>query len=179
MITFKKYHLILKHTPSLIVGVFATGFVLTVVAIVSNLSLLSQIVFDSHVLVSTKIQFFLSLYGSLLTNQTVVSGTVVILIALLFGVQAALIMYYISIMKQIRLTRRIGVSSLGGLIAGFLGIGCAACGSVILTAVLSGTGSALLLLLPLQGLEIGFLGIGLLLYAIKKLLEEIEKGRVC
>jgi hypothetical protein len=175
----KKYHLILKHTPSLIVGVFVSSVVLTVVAMVSNVSLLSQIVFDPTVSLSTKVQFFVSLYGSLISNQTIMSGIVVALIALLVGIQAMLITYYVSMMRQARLTRRVGASSLGGIIAGFLGIGCAACGSVILTAVLSGTGGALLLLLPFQGLELGFLGIGLLVYAIKKLLEEIEKGRVC
>jgi hypothetical protein len=175
----KKYYPILEHTPSLIVGVFATGVVLTIVAMVSNVSLLFQIVSDPTVSLSTKVQFFVSLYGSLITNQTIMSGIVLALIALLVGIQAMLITYYVSMMRQARLTRRVSASSLGGVIAGFLGIGCAACGSVILTAVLSGTGGALLLLLPFQGLELGFLGIGLLVYAIKKLLEEIEKGRVC
>ena len=65
------------------------------------------------------------------------------------------------------------------MIAGLLGVGCAACGSVILTAVLAGAGSTLLLLLPFGGAELGFLGIVLLLYAIVKMHKEIAKGSVC
>jgi hypothetical protein len=60
---------------------------------------------------------------------------------------------------------------LGGLVA-IIGIGCAACGATLLLSFLglfSLTG--LLLVLPLHGVEIGFLGIGILLYTSHRLIK--------
>jgi uncharacterized membrane protein len=66
------------------------------------------------------------------------------------------------------------------MISAVFGIGCAACGSVILTAILgiAGTG-ALLTWLPLHGLEFGVVGIILLSFSIYYLAKRINDPLVC
>lgn len=168
-----------KHTPSLLVGVLMFLFVTSLVALGSNIEVISSILFNSQVAASTKVTFFFSLYGSLFSNQTLFSGAVVLITAFLSGLNAALVTYYIAIVKTGRVSKRATMTSISGLVAGFFGIGCAACGSILLTALLSGFGSAVLLLLPFKGAEIGILGILLLVYAVRTLITEIEKGKVC
>ncbi len=62
------------------------------------------------------------------------------------------------------------LANIGGLVSSALGIGCAACGSVVITTVLSlFSVGGLILLSPLQGAGFGILGIGLLVWSINNL----------
>lgn len=177
--TIKVLKRVSKHAPSLLVGVLVFLLVTSLVALGSNIEVISSILFNSQVASSTKATFFFSLYGSLFSNQTLFSGTVVLATALLSGLNAALVTYYIATAKTGLVSKRATFTSIGGLVAGLFGIGCAACGSILLTAFLAGFGSTALLLLPFNGAEIGILGIVLLLFAVKTLINEIEKGKVC
>lgn len=128
-----------------------------------------------------KIQFILSLYGSIATNFTLMSASYTVMIAILFGLQVALLWYYI---KAVRLgsaqLRNVGATSIGGLVSGIFGIGCAACGSFILTSVLTLFGvSGLLAYLPFGGEEFGVIGVVLLVYSIYIILNKIDKPLVC
>ena len=70
--------------------------------------------------------------------------------------------------------------SIGGVVSGVLGIGCAACGTFVLTSVLALVGAGgLVTLLPLAGQEFGFLGAGLLLVANYLLLKKLSQPLVC
>ena len=67
-----------------------------------------------------------------------------------------------------------------GAVFGMLGIGCAACGTLVLTAALSMIGlSWILLLLPFNGLEIYVIGIIILLISAYKLYMALTKPLVC
>lgn len=145
-----------------------------------NVSLIMTVL-GSSASITDKLVFLGTLYQSIGSNFTVVSATYTILIALLFGVQITLLHYYIRASRTGRASLS-GVSGagLGGLVAGIFGIGCAACGTFILTTVLSLIGAAgLLSFLPLQGEEFGVLGVGLLLYSIWLLLKRIAAPQVC
>ena len=74
----------------------------------------------------------------------------------------------------------VGASGIGGLISGFFGIGCAACGTFLLSSILIllGTGG-LLAWLPFRGEEFGLLGVGLLLYANHMIVKKIQAPLVC
>lgn len=125
--------------------------------------------------------FLLAFYGSLLTNFTPLAATVAVVTALLLGLNVALLIYYVRLMRGgKRSVFVVSGLSIGGLVSAVFGIGCAVCGSIILTSVLGLVGaSGLLLLLPYGGEEFSFLAIGLLLYATTLLLRRIEAGRVC
>jgi hypothetical protein len=67
-----------------------------------------------------------------------------------------------------------------GLVLAFLGIGCPACGTAILSLVLGFFGlSATLSLLPYQGLEIGYIGLLLVIFATYSLARKVASPNVC
>lgn len=136
-------------------------FVLT--AWLANLALVWQIVTSEWVPVADKATILITLIGSIGTNFTVLSAVSAILIAVLFGMNIAVVAYDI----QTRRMRRLGhggiTAGLGGLGSGLFGIGCAACGSFILSPALTLLGaSTVISLLPLGGEEFGVLGVGML-----------------
>ncbi len=168
-----------KDTRALGVGVSVFLFVLTVVVVLPNAKLLALVWFDDAVTLATKGGLLISLYGSLLSNQTWVSGSIALITAFLAGLNAALLTLYIRTTgKGVKVTH-ISAASVGGIVAGLFGIGCAGCGSIILTSVLATAGATAILSLPFDGVEIGIVGIVLLVYATKKLVAEIKKGNVC
>lgn len=146
-----------------------------------NLKLIGTVITSSTATTIEKVQLLMSLYGGITTNFTVVSALYTILIAVLFGVYSALLVYYIRTMRT-KNNGAVSVSALGvgGVVSGFFGIGCAACGTFILTSLLTfGGASTFLTLLPLGGQEFGFLGVGLLVYAIYSLLKKLNQSPVC
>lgn len=67
-----------------------------------------------------------------------------------------------------------------GITSGVFGVGCAACGSFILTSVLSLVGaSGALAFLPFGGSEFGIIGVILLAIAIPMTAKQIENPLVC
>ncbi len=67
-----------------------------------------------------------------------------------------------------------------GLIIAFLGIGCAACGTAFLSVLLGFFGfSAMLNLLPYQGLEVGYVGLIILCIATYTLAQKVSAPNVC
>lgn len=96
-----------------------------------------------------------------LTNQAIIF---IIIIAILAGINTALVVYY--------LRRRASVlkgSSVGflGMVSAVLGIGCASCGSVILSSFIGlSASSAVISFLPLKGIEFNLLAVALLTYSI-------------
>lgn len=173
------YKNVIKYTPASLVGGGVFLGMISFIALFPNREVIEIVVADSAITTITKISLVLSLYGSLFSNQTWLSGLVALSTALLVGILAALIIYYIKISRGGRVSKRTSAASVGGVVAGFLGIGCAACGSILVTSLLTGVGATVLQLLPYKGVEIGILGIVLLLYAVKRLLGEIKKGAVC
>ena len=104
-------------------------------------------------------------------------GTLSILILFAFSALASFqIILWVKIYRRqkhrnICPPRRSGTfTSLIGSLAAVIGIGCAACGAALLLSFLSLFGlSGLLLALPLHGVEIGILGVGLLVYTSYRL----------
>lgn len=155
--------------------------VFTVAVLLPNIQLIGVVVFSNTASVVEKINFFLSLYGSIGTNFTPLSALSTIAIAILFGINLTLLVYYL---RRVRGAAggvtATNVAGIGGLVSGMLGIGCAACGTFVLTSVLAliGAGS-IVAYLPFGGEEFGFIGIGLLLHSIALLLKKIERPLVC
>jgi len=78
-----------------------------------------------------------------------------------------------------RIQQTMGVSTLG-IATSMLGVGCASCGSVVLTSLIGfGSATAVLGFLPFRGQEFGLLGIAILLFAIHVTIKKINDPLVC
>ena len=173
--------MIRKPKYLLTVIVIAVG-VFTFAVWLPNFSLLAQVLHPGSAgSISEKVSFVWSLYGSIGTNFTIVSATYTIAIAVLFGVNIALLAYYIARAKSgMRGVGSTGATGIGGLVSGIFGIGCAACGTFVLTSVLTLIGAGgLLAVLPFGGEEFGFIGVLLLMYSIYVLTKKINDPLVC
>lgn len=157
--------------------VSASVFVLAVW--LPNIRLVAGIVSSPDVPFVTKFELPLSLLGSIGTNFTLLSASYTIAIAILFGMYIAMTIYF--------LKHKIKEVGQGGVITGFLGVtsgvfgvGCAACGSFLLTSVFSLVGaSSALAFLPLGGSEFGIIGVLLLATAVYMTAKQIENSLVC
>lgn len=170
----KPKYLLLATTVAVLVFTFAIWL--------PNLSLLAKVLHpDSAGSIAQKAGFVWSLYGSISTNFTVLSASYTIVIAVLFGVNISLLAYYITRMRGgVRSVSSTSAAGLSGLVSGIFGIGCAACGTFILTSVLAVFGATgFLAWLPFGGEEFGLLGVGLLLYSIFLLDKKINDPLVC
>lgn len=144
-----------------------------------NLGLVWQIIWSDDIPLAARLRIPFSLLGSIATNFTPLSALYVIIISLLFGLNAALSVYY--------LRRRVREIKTSGLTLGFLGViaslfslGCAACGPLVITSILSLFGAAgLLTRLPMHGGEIGGLGLILLSVSIYLTGRQIANPSVC
>lgn len=139
-----------------------------------NLKLIAQLINDSQISIGLKVKIPFSFLGSIATNFSFFSASYTIAISLLFGANLALMVFYIR--KRKALSRQSNLSSFGGISSGVLGIGCAACGSFILS-VLGITGAVALL--PLRGAEFGILSVVLLGASIFSLSQKLASPPVC
>lgn len=80
-------------------------------------------------------------------------GWVALPLAALFGLNAALVFHYMR--DQVRVNHAAG-ASVAGILIGLLGVGCAACGSVLLASLL---GVGVIAALPFGGQEFAWLGL--------------------
>jgi hypothetical protein len=163
--------------------VFAVGIALVVLSaslLLPNLGAITQVFGTSGISWQMKASFLFSLYGSLFTNFSLLSGLNLLLVAVFFGINITLLVYYIRRQQTVSRNTGVHMSSLGGLVSGIFGIGCAACGSVIVTSLLGMFGaSGLIALLPFHGAEFGLLGVVLLVSSIWYLIKKINDPLVC
>lgn len=166
-------YLLIAVTVSLLVFTFAVWL--------PNLQLIGLVLVSKTASLAEKFSFLFSLYGSIGTNFTAVSASYAIAIAILFGINIALLSCYIARARGgVSGVGSTGAAGIGGLVSGIFGIGCAACGTFILTSVLALFGATgFLAVLPLGGEEFGFLGVGLLIYSIYILTKKINDPLVC
>lgn len=145
-----------------------------------NIRLIGAVMASEVGTFTEKLSFLVGLLGSISTNFTTVSAASTIIVAILFGINVALLLFYI---KQVRVcdnVHALGSMGIVGLVSGFLGIGCAACGTFVLTSVLVMIGaSGILAYLPFGGEEFGFVGIGLLLLSVYATTKKIAAPKVC
>jgi hypothetical protein len=98
--------------------------------------------------------------------------------AVLIGINVSLLVFYF---RMFRTTSSVaGTAGFAGSMAAMLGFGCAACGSLFITTFLGTTiGTGLWTLLPYGGLEIGIVGLALLLTSTSLLVRAINRPVVC
>lgn len=143
-----------------------------------NLGLIKSVVFDSSVPIESKANLPIQLIGSIGTNFTTLSATYTIAIAVLFGIYVAMLAYFLK--RRIKEVGQGGVTTgFLGIMSGVLGVGCAACGSFLLTSLSLVGASGVLAFLPLGGSEFGIIGVILLALAIYMTAKKIQDPLVC
>ena len=154
---------------------------LSVLLLLPNKAVLFSVLLSPVVSLVSKVAFIVSLYGSLATNFTWLTGIFVVLISFLFGVNASLLWFYAARARRLsRADRTLTFTGLGGFVSGLFGIGCAACGTIIFSALLNMLGIAwILTYLPLHGAEFGLIGIMLLLFTMYSLTKRINDPLLC
>lgn len=142
-----------------------------------NLQLITQVIHSESFTFVKKARFLWSMVESYTTNFNVLSQVVIVVTAALAGLNVALLAALIQ-----NRARAVGsgiFSTGGGALAGILGIGCASCGSIILTSFLPLIGLSSLGFLPFGGAEFGIIGIAILAYATKRTIDHIQAPLVC
>ncbi|MBU6501086.1 MAG: hypothetical protein KGJ89_03085 [Patescibacteria group bacterium] len=150
----------------------------TFVVWLPNFSLIANTLGNWSVPLGIKAQLLAGLFESITTNFSVFSASYTIAIAILFGIDLAMIVYLAK--RNLALGQREMTASVGGVISGMFGVGCAACGSFLATSILSlvGAGGAIALL-PLKGGEFGLLSVILLASSIYFVAKRISASPVC
>jgi len=169
--------LIVLQKPSY--ALIALGVTLALLLIASwlpNRGFLSYIIRSDAFSLIDKLAFIFSLKG-LTINATRLSLSLLIITAILSGINIALLTYYLK--TRVFLERAAGATALG--IAGSLiGIGCASCGSVILASLFGFAGSASVIgILPFKGLELGIAGLLLVAFSTSIVARKIDQSLVC
>lgn len=167
----KPTYTLLALVASLTIFTFAVWF--------PNIRLIATVISSADTSFSQKLGIPISLLGSIITNFTILSALSMIVIAILFGVNIAMIVYFLR--RKISEVKQSGITTgFFGITSGVVGMGCAACGSLLLTSILSLFGaSSVLAFLPLAGGEFGILGAILLAISTYNIAKQIQNPAVC
>lgn len=158
-------------------AVFVAIFIALLAILLPNISFLRHIA-DSNVFsAGRKAYIFWTFLGSFKTNLTIFGQITTISVAILTGINVAMFVFYLR--KRVIMQKAAGTSVLG-IISGLVGVGCASCGSVLLSSIFGiGATSSFVGLFPLKGAEFGILGIILLLVSNYLIARKLQDPFTC
>jgi len=124
--------------------------------------------------IGKKLVFLFSMIGSLGTNFSPFSLITTLLLVVLFALNITLIAFYIRQRKTSGMNLVFG-KGLAGFIAGIFGVGCSACGAILIGPLFATLGiGGFLAFLPLHGQEFTLLGIIALFFSIWSLIKQMN-----
>ncbi len=126
----------------------------------------------------TKVKLIFQSLFSIDTNFTsLFTFWTVVLLAIVSGINIAMLVYLLR--RQAKASKEAGASFFG-IIAGMFGIGCAACGSVILTSIFGlGFTASLISFLPLDGGEFMILALIVMIISVYYVSKKIVDPMIC
>lgn len=126
----------------------------------------------------TKLSLIGNSFVSIQTNFATTGALVLtIVLSLLVGINIAMLVYHLR--RRIAAQSAAGLSVLG-IVSSVIGVGCASCGSVVLSSFLSiGVTAGLITWLPLKGAEFSIIALGLLIFSIYLLSKKIATPLLC
>lgn len=144
-----------------------------------NIPLIVKVMGHPGIPLTQKLNLPISLLGSIVTNFTLLSASYTIAIAILIGMNVAMVVYFLR--RRVDEVKQTGMATgLFGITSGVIGMGCAACGSFLLMSILSLFGASWILsFLPLGGGEFGILGVILLAVSLHMTAKKIQNPAVC
>ena len=161
----------------IVLSIITFAIVITFAIWLPNINFFAHTVTSDTFTFSQKIGIISSVFGSIQTNFTPFSRTITILVSFLFAVNISFFIYYF--LRAVKLNKEAGIGT-SAFLLGMIGVGCATCGSVILSAFLGvGVAIGFLGVLPLRGQEFGLLSIILLSFSIYLLAKKIKDPLVC
>lgn len=174
---FKSLFIVFKDKRYLMIAIILFFLITGAIIWFQNRELING-VFGSFDFISS-LKILLLSFGSIISNNTIFSAVGLTLTAFLFSINITLFVYYIR--RKISLEKKAGAfKGIFGFVLGLLGVGCASCGSIVLSSVLSLFGlGGLLTFLPLGGGEFLIVGIIFLLFSIYGILKRISSNTVC
>lgn len=144
-----------------------------------NLGLMAQVYSDSGTPFAATLALALRLLGGIGTNFSSLAAGYIVAIAVLFGLVIAMIRHQVMRRRSAGSGNSIAVGS-GGAVSGVLGIGCAACGSLVAGLLAPALGAAGgLAALPLQGEEFGLASVALLFGSLLLVSRNIAESGAC
>lgn len=174
----QSFFIVMKRKDSIAVAFVASIFFLLLLLFIQNGSSAFDILSLRSLPFEKSVILFFTILFDFESTFTTSTFIVAIVGSILGGYNLALLYTYI--MNRGELIVKSGLYSGSGLIFAFFGIGCAACGTAVLSALLGFFGlSGALALLPYGGQEIGYLGIIILVYATYSLAKKVIAPNVC
>jgi hypothetical protein len=156
---------------ALVALVTLSAFVLS-----QNLALVGDVVVGGSLPLAARFRVLAELYPFVGTSYSLLSGTALVVVAALTGVDLAMVAYHV---REHGLSAEGSGGSAAGVVLGALGAGCAACGSAVLAGVLSLVGaSGLALLLPFDGVEFAVLASVALVLSMYWLADGMRGGSI-
>jgi len=153
---------------------------MSVAILLPNTKILLQVVQSPALGFGQKVEFLIGMYGLLGTNFSLFSAVTTVATAVLFGINIALLIFYVRRRQSVNKNKTGNSASVAGVVAGVFGVGCAACGSVLIASFLALFGAGgLLLILPLHGAEFGILSVCLLLFSVHEVTKRINDPLIC
>ena len=155
-------------------GGAAVGLSLFVLA--QNTDLLFDVIVGGDLPLDARLTVLVNLYPYLGTAFEPMTEALLVVTALLFGVNVALLGYHLA---REGVSLKSGTGSATGMVLGTLGAGCVACGTAVLSGVFALFGAAgVLTLLPLDGNEFTVLALLSLVVSIYWLADGMRGGEV-
>ena len=146
----------------------------------TQLSLVWQFITSDSASLVDNLTFVFSLIAIFKTNFSLFSAILTVSTVILMSINICLLVHYIRRRRGVVGRKRAHTASFLGVVSGFFGVGCAACGSVILSSILAAVGAGgLLSLLPLHGAEFGVISVLLLLFSIYEIAKHVNDPLTC
>ena len=176
---FQALQKVFRKPTYILLALITSSTVFAFAVWLQNIPLIVKVMGHPGISLTQKLDLPISLLGSIVTNFTLLSASYTIAIAILFGINVSMVVYFLR--RRVDEVKQSGVATgLFGITSGVIGMGCAACGSFLLTSLLSLVGaSGILAFLPLNGGEFGILGVALLGTSLYMTAKKIQNPAVC
>lgn len=173
----KACSVVLRRAPYAAAGAFSAVVIALVALWLPSFRLLTFVFGTDALGPGAKLSAATELIGTSLRALPATELSLIFATASLFGLNVAFAAYYVR--RAVAYERAIGASA-AGLLLSIVGVGCAACGSVLLSAILGTTASiGLLGILPFNGSEFAVIGIVVLAAAVLNIARKVASPLVC
>lgn len=172
----KAFKSVFSHPTYILLAAFGAFVIFAIANFLPNFEFARYII-GGDLAFSYKVSVLWGMLGYFRNNSGLASQIMIISVAILAGIDIALAIFYTK--RKIVTDRAAGFGMLG-IVGGFFGIGCSACGSVVLSSIVGvGASGQLVGILPLHGLEFSIISLIILLASIFYLAKHIVNPMTC
>jgi len=159
------------------ITVITASVIVIIAAWLPNFGLIGDTITNNSLSLGNKLSILVALAGSINTNFNSISRTMIIVSAILGGVQVSLVLYYLR--HKVLAGKEAGMGIVG-IVSSLLGVGCASCGSVVITSVIGlGATSSVIAMLPWHGVEFAVVGLLIILFSVIMTAKKLYETQFC